>query len=228
MLKITVFPDKSFKHRFGAEETLHITLFSWVYFFLLVLSDANKRFLYDVGVYDSDEEDGDGMCDFLDEMAKMMGQASSSTAGSNSFESLQDLFEEMFPGNTTGSDSTSMSGTTSLSSETNTSMTGNKRNSCEMNFGEVSTKGSSDFSFGEVSTKGFSDFSFGEVSTKGFSDFSFGEVSTKGFSDFSSFEGNSLNGHLFCVGVGEVNTESSSKGSKHKNARKANGYTRNP
>ncbi|CAN6451353.1 unnamed protein product [Victoria cruziana] len=153
-----------------------------------VLSDANKRFLYDVGIYDSDEEDDDGMCDFLDEMAEMMGQTSSSTDGCNSFESLQDLFVEMFPGNMYGSGSTSVSRTTSLSSETDIPKPGIKRNSCEMNFGEVSTKG---------------------------------------FCDFSSFESNTLNDHVFCVGVGSMNAESSRKGSRHKNVRKPNGYAGN-
>ncbi|CAN6451354.1 unnamed protein product [Victoria cruziana] len=127
-----------------------------------VLSDANKRFLYDVGIYDSDEEDDDGMCDFLDEMAEMMGQTSSSTDG--------------------------LSRTTSLSSETDIPKPGIKRNSCEMNFGEVSTKG---------------------------------------FCDFSSFESNTLNDHVFCVGVGSMNAESSRKGSRHKNVRKPNGYAGN-
>ncbi|KAF0903824.1 hypothetical protein E2562_029926 [Oryza meyeriana var. granulata] len=43
-----------------------------------VLSDSNKRFLYDVGVYDGgndDEADLSGMGDFLGEMAQMMSQA---------------------------------------------------------------------------------------------------------------------------------------------------------
>ncbi|KAA0059372.1 dnaJ-like protein subfamily B member 6-like [Cucumis melo var. makuwa] len=39
-----------------------------------VLSDANKRLLYDVGVYDSDDDDDDGMGDFLTEMVAMMDQ----------------------------------------------------------------------------------------------------------------------------------------------------------
>ncbi|KAL5666602.1 hypothetical protein ACJX0J_026710, partial [Zea mays] len=42
-----------------------------------VLSDANKRLLYDVGVYDDedDEESMQGMGDFIGEMAQMMSQA---------------------------------------------------------------------------------------------------------------------------------------------------------
>nr|CAD1825554.1 unnamed protein product [Ananas comosus var. bracteatus] len=40
-----------------------------------VLSDSSKRFLYDVGAYDSDDNDDDnGMEEFLGEMAQMMSQ----------------------------------------------------------------------------------------------------------------------------------------------------------
>ncbi|XP_008679254.3 chaperone protein DnaJ isoform X2 [Zea mays] len=57
-----------------------------------VLSDANKRLLYDVGVYD-DEDDEDsmqGMGDFIGEMTQMMSQRQ------ESFEELQQLFVDMF------------------------------------------------------------------------------------------------------------------------------------
>uniref|UniRef100_A0A0E0L8X7 J domain-containing protein n=1 Tax=Oryza punctata TaxID=4537 RepID=A0A0E0L8X7_ORYPU len=67
-----------------------------------VLSDSNKRFLYDVGVYDGnndddggdddDEADLSGMGDFLGEMAQMMNQATPT----ESFEELQQLFVDMF------------------------------------------------------------------------------------------------------------------------------------
>ncbi|XP_015693951.1 dnaJ homolog subfamily B member 6-like [Oryza brachyantha] len=63
-----------------------------------VLSDSNKRFLYDVGVYDGgdggDDDDSDlsGMGDFLGEMAQMMSQATPT----ESFEELQQLFVDMF------------------------------------------------------------------------------------------------------------------------------------
>ncbi|CAM0943653.1 unnamed protein product [Alopecurus aequalis] len=59
-----------------------------------VLSDANKRFLYDVGVYEEeeDEESLQGMGDFLGEMAHMMSQ----TRPTESFEELQQLFVDMF------------------------------------------------------------------------------------------------------------------------------------
>lgn len=63
-----------------------------------VLSDTNKRFLYDVGVYDFDDEDDEnGMGDFLDEMAAMMNDMKSSEKPEGeSFEELQVMFEEMF------------------------------------------------------------------------------------------------------------------------------------
>ncbi|KAI4976430.1 hypothetical protein ZWY2020_050037 [Hordeum vulgare] len=62
-----------------------------------VLSDAGKRLLYDVGVYDSDddsrdEQDVSGMGDFFGEMAEMMSQATPT----ESFEELQQLFVDMF------------------------------------------------------------------------------------------------------------------------------------
>lgn len=61
-----------------------------------VLSDANKRLLYDVGVYD-DEDDEDsmqGMGDFIGEMAQMMSQVRPTRQ--ESFEELQQLFVDMF------------------------------------------------------------------------------------------------------------------------------------
>lgn len=60
-----------------------------------VLSDSNKRFLYDVGAYDSDD-DQNGMGDFLSEMAAMMSQSKPSENAEESFEQLQELFHEMF------------------------------------------------------------------------------------------------------------------------------------
>ncbi|XP_042476200.1 dnaJ homolog subfamily B member 7-like [Macadamia integrifolia] len=62
-----------------------------------VLSDANKRFLYDVGAYHNDgDDDENGMGDFLDEMSIMMSQANPSIGkGQESFKDLQELFEEM-------------------------------------------------------------------------------------------------------------------------------------
>ncbi|EER88003.1 hypothetical protein BDA96_10G087500 [Sorghum bicolor] len=59
-----------------------------------VLSDSNKRLLYDVGVYDSDDDEADlsGMGDFLGEMADMMSQATPT----ETFEELQQVFVDMF------------------------------------------------------------------------------------------------------------------------------------
>ncbi|XP_078156815.1 uncharacterized protein LOC144552694 [Carex rostrata] len=46
-----------------------------------VLSDSNKRFLYDVGAYDSDDEDSNtGLTEILDEVFEMMNQTKSSVS----------------------------------------------------------------------------------------------------------------------------------------------------
>uniref|UniRef100_A0A7N0ZYC8 J domain-containing protein n=1 Tax=Kalanchoe fedtschenkoi TaxID=63787 RepID=A0A7N0ZYC8_KALFE len=61
-----------------------------------VLSDSSKRLLYDVGLYNKEDDDENvhGMGDFLNEMAVLMQQ--NKPDGGDSFESLQDLFNEMF------------------------------------------------------------------------------------------------------------------------------------
>ncbi|WVZ73385.1 hypothetical protein U9M48_021696 [Paspalum notatum var. saurae] len=61
-----------------------------------VLGDANKRLLYDVGVYDNedDEDSMQGMGDFIGEMAQMMSQVRPTRQ--ESFEELQQLFVDMF------------------------------------------------------------------------------------------------------------------------------------
>lgn len=41
----------------------HLPLF--FYFYFLVLSNVDKRFLYDVGVYDSDDDDDENVCSLL-------------------------------------------------------------------------------------------------------------------------------------------------------------------
>ncbi|KAK4267159.1 hypothetical protein QN277_023980 [Acacia crassicarpa] len=105
-----------------------------------VLSDANKRFLYDIGVYDSDDDDI-GMGEFLNEMVAMMSQTKPNENGEESFEELQQLFEDMFQGDIgiSGSDSHTVASCStsstyvSYSSETSSS---NKRNSSEMNAGK--------------------------------------------------------------------------------------------
>ncbi|KAL7140439.1 hypothetical protein ABFS83_09G121000 [Erythranthe nasuta] len=67
-----------------------------------VLSDGNKRFLYDVGVYDCDDDDDEnGMGDFLNEMTAMMSQSKSDENGKKeSFEELQELYNELFESDT--------------------------------------------------------------------------------------------------------------------------------
>ncbi|KAI3789865.1 hypothetical protein L2E82_02669 [Cichorium intybus] len=62
-----------------------------------LLSDENKRFLYDVGIHDNDY-DTDGMANFLNEMATVMNQNKPTEKVETSFEELKDLFNEMFQG----------------------------------------------------------------------------------------------------------------------------------
>ncbi|XP_027125063.1 dnaJ homolog subfamily B member 7 isoform X2 [Coffea eugenioides] len=101
-----------------------------------VLSDANKRFLYDVGVYDCDDEDDEnGMGDFLNEMAAMMSQNKSKENQEESFEELQELFEEMFQSDVEAFASCSSQSTTPkppFASCSGTYNAKNKRNSSEM------------------------------------------------------------------------------------------------
>ncbi|KAI9119716.1 hypothetical protein K1719_009105 [Acacia pycnantha] len=68
-----------------------------------VLSDINKRFLYDVGVYESDEDDDqNGMGEFLNEMVSMMSQTNpNEDGGEESMEELQQLFEQMIEADNT-------------------------------------------------------------------------------------------------------------------------------
>lgn len=61
-----------------------------------VLSDEGKRFMYDVGIYNADDDDENDMGDFLGELATMMSQTKPSDNGEQSFEDLQNLFQEMF------------------------------------------------------------------------------------------------------------------------------------
>ncbi|KAL8232478.1 hypothetical protein R6Q57_002256 [Mikania cordata] len=101
-----------------------------------VLSNANKRFLYDVGVYDSDDDDENGMADFLSEMADMMSQNKPSENGEESFEELKDLFEEMFQSDIESLSSSSQTGSSasysSLFSSCGESSGSHKRGSSEM------------------------------------------------------------------------------------------------
>ncbi|RYQ89133.1 hypothetical protein Ahy_B09g095937 isoform B [Arachis hypogaea] len=102
-----------------------------------VLSDANKRLMYDVGVYDSDDDEN-GMGDFLNEMVTMMSQTNSNENGEESFEELQQLFEDMFQDDI-GSDRSTTFTTAGCSSSSacmaySGNSNSNKRNSAEMNF----------------------------------------------------------------------------------------------
>ncbi|KAG5405759.1 hypothetical protein IGI04_011878 [Brassica rapa subsp. trilocularis] len=108
-----------------------------------VLSDSNKRFLYDVGAYNSDDDDHDqnGMGDFLNEMATMMNQSKpSENSSGDSFEQLQDLFHEIFQGDASAfsSSSSSCNASTFTSScsfvfDTNTQQSPFEHNSMGMN-----------------------------------------------------------------------------------------------
>ncbi|KAL1559186.1 chaperone protein dnaJ 6-like [Salvia divinorum] len=100
-----------------------------------VLSDANKRFLYDVGVYNSDDDDDEnGMGDFLSEMAALMNQ-NKSNERNESFEDLQVLFQEIFQ-----SDTDTLGSSTMCVSSSETSSTSNKRNSSEMSSRKFTTE----------------------------------------------------------------------------------------
>uniref|UniRef100_A0A5B7BXR1 J domain-containing protein n=1 Tax=Davidia involucrata TaxID=16924 RepID=A0A5B7BXR1_DAVIN len=107
-----------------------------------VLSDENKRFLYDVGVYDCNDDEN-GMGDFLNEMAAMMTQNKPNENGEESFEELQELFEEMFQKDIESFSSTSQTVTPSHASCSESSNTTTKRNSSEMNLGKTMVEDSS-------------------------------------------------------------------------------------
>ncbi|XP_073142984.1 uncharacterized protein [Henckelia pumila] len=63
-----------------------------------VLSDSNRRFLYDLGIHDFDDHDdeNEGMVNFLNEMASMMSSHDANDNGNTSFEELQELFNDIF------------------------------------------------------------------------------------------------------------------------------------
>ncbi|XP_057472626.1 uncharacterized protein LOC130761155 [Actinidia eriantha] len=109
-----------------------------------VLSDANKRFMYDVGVYDCDDDEN-GMGDFLNEMAVMMTQNMSNKKGEESFEELQELFEEMFQSEAFGSTSQNVTPNSFSRSSYTSCNTSNKRDSFEMNSGKAKNGDSSSF-----------------------------------------------------------------------------------
>ncbi|KAK7294495.1 hypothetical protein RJT34_17384 [Clitoria ternatea] len=115
-----------------------------------VLSDANKRLMYDVGVYDSDDDEN-GMGDFLNEMVTMMSQTKSNENGEESFEELQQLFEDMFQADIglNGSPSLAPGGcsTSSAYMTYSDNSNSNKRNSTELNFGKAETSFDFDASY---------------------------------------------------------------------------------
>lgn len=64
-----------------------------------VLSDAHKKALYDSGLYDpdNDDEDVEGLVDFISEMSGMMAEVQASEDGKGtSFQELQQLFVDIF------------------------------------------------------------------------------------------------------------------------------------
>lgn len=105
-----------------------------------VLSDSNKRLMYDVGVYDSDDDEN-GMGDFLNEMVTMMSQTKSNENGEESFEELQQLFDDMFQADIGLNGSTSLNASGCSTSSTfmtfGESGNSNKRNSTQMNYGKA-------------------------------------------------------------------------------------------
>ncbi|XP_050373258.1 uncharacterized protein LOC126790923 [Argentina anserina] len=62
-----------------------------------VLSDQRKRTMYDAGLYDPDEEEDEGLCDFLQELVSLMAE-SRREKKSYSMEDLQAMFLEMAQG----------------------------------------------------------------------------------------------------------------------------------
>ncbi|XP_058179728.1 uncharacterized protein LOC131298341 isoform X2 [Rhododendron vialii] len=117
-----------------------------------VLSDTNKRFLYDVGVYDSDD-DQNGMGDFLNEMVDIMCQDDCNENGEESFEELQELYEELFQsdieafGSTSPIVNPSSCSSSSYASCGESSDASNKRNSSEMYSGRATNDSGFDAHF---------------------------------------------------------------------------------
>ncbi|XP_021720410.1 dnaJ homolog subfamily B member 6-like isoform X2 [Chenopodium quinoa] len=102
-----------------------------------VLSDETKRFLYDVGVYDNDDDENNN------------------ENGEESFEQLQELFEDMFQRDScdafasTSSQGMNSSGSSSYGSSIEGSCINNKRNSVGMNRTDASS------SFNDINFESF-------------------------------------------------------------------------
>ncbi|CAK9144653.1 unnamed protein product [Ilex paraguariensis] len=115
-----------------------------------VLYDENKRILYDVGFYDSDDDEN-GMGEFLNEMATMMSQNKPNKNGEESFEDLQELFHEMFQSDIEAFGSSSHARNPSSCSSSlfascgESSKAANKRNSSDMNSGKIKIEDSPGF-----------------------------------------------------------------------------------
>ncbi|KAL3632094.1 hypothetical protein CASFOL_025078 [Castilleja foliolosa] len=112
-----------------------------------VLSNADKRILYDIGLYDSNDDD-DGMGEFLNEMTTMMSQTTSNEKGYETLEELQQLFDEMFQ-----SDIESFSGS-SLSSMPPTRSSSSSGSFIET-YSSSNGMSSGDFSSGHANFEGF-------------------------------------------------------------------------
>lgn len=94
-------PDKWSKDRSLAEQAK--LRFQEIQEAYSVLSDNTKRAMYDVGIYDS-EDDVDGFSDFLDEMATMMANVKEQGNAQDSLEELQQTFVKMVNDNWVSSD----------------------------------------------------------------------------------------------------------------------------
>uniref|UniRef100_A0A7C9EBL8 J domain-containing protein n=1 Tax=Opuntia streptacantha TaxID=393608 RepID=A0A7C9EBL8_OPUST len=125
-----------------------------------VLSDETRRFLYDVGVYDKeDDENNNGMGDFLNEMVDIMKESKPNESAEESFEQLQDLFNEMFPKSVHQASMSFSQGSTSTLSRSSSNMgsigtsfisNSCKRSSSEMNNPEGSSSSSYDAYFQNI------------------------------------------------------------------------------
>ncbi|CAA0829457.1 Chaperone DnaJ-domain superfamily protein [Striga hermonthica] len=114
-----------------------------------VLSNADKRFLYDVGVYDiNDDDDEDGMGEFLNEMATLMTQDEPMGNGNETFEELQQLFDELFQGDDDAFSYSSRSGTPPTSSSSSSSSSSSFFEGSYNNLIRMSSTESSSASFG--------------------------------------------------------------------------------
>eukprot|EP01018_Ginkgo_biloba_P027897 Gb_35968 [translate_table: standard] len=135
-----------------------------------VLSDGNKRFLYDAGVYEDDDDDGMG--DFLGEMVVMMNESKAQArisspsgpfmSGSESFEDLQDLFTEMFEADLHTPNGIQRASSPLISSS-------KERNSSDFHMGKLRVEEIGEGSFMDSGAFGLQSFSLGshQGSTKG-------------------------------------------------------------